>query len=214
VDSALAAILTVHLACGVRTHAIPACEVDRRDSSELEHFPSILSKVAENATITEAYGDKLYCTVDSYTFVAALGVTGYFAFREGFTGAAGGEFGRMFHIFMADPEGFWKHYHPRSNIETAISMMKTRIFGSRILCNKSPTGMKNEIYCPVIAHNVRCLIMCMFEHGIVPKLLVPVGYEDRYPRLHRSTKVMASNPGSHRLTQCCAPGVGFCVPSN
>jgi transposase len=163
----------VPLACGVRTHGIPTCEVHHRDSRELEHFPSILSKVAKNSIVRAAYGDKLYCTVDSYEFVAALGATAYFPFREGFTGAAGGEFGRMFHIFMADPEAFWKHYHQRSNIEAAISMMKTRIFGSRILWSKSPTGMKNEIYCRVIAHNMRCLIMCMFEHGIVPKLLAP-----------------------------------------
>jgi hypothetical protein len=33
--------------------------------------------------------------------------------------------------------------------------------------------MANEAYCRAITHNTRVLVQCMFEHGIVPRVLVP-----------------------------------------
>jgi hypothetical protein len=54
----------------------------------------------------------------------------------------------MYHLFMHRRDDFCKHYHKRSNIETAHSMTKGK-FESH-LRNKSETGQINEALCKVL----------------------------------------------------------------
>ncbi len=58
------------------------------------------------------------------------------------------------------------HYHRRSNIETAYSMIKGK-FGSS-LRSKSDTGKINEALCKVLAHNICVLVQATHELGIEP----------------------------------------------
>ena len=48
------------------------------------------------------------------------------------------------------------HYHRRSNIETAYSMIKGKFCSS--LRSKSDTGQINEALCKVLAHNICVLV--------------------------------------------------------
>ncbi len=59
-----------------------------------------------------------------------------------------------------------EHYHKRSNIETAYSMIKGK-FGSH-LRSKSDTGQINEALCKVLAHNICVLIQAMHALNIHP----------------------------------------------
>ena len=59
-----------------------------------------------------------------------------------------------------------EHYHKRSNIESAYSMIKGK-FGSS-LRSKSGTGQINEALCKVLAHNLCVLVQAMHELGIEP----------------------------------------------
>jgi transposase len=61
---------------------------------------------------------------------------------------------------------FMEHYHKRSNIETAYSMIKGK-FGSE-LRSKSDTGQINEVLCKVLAHNICVLIQAMHALNIHP----------------------------------------------
>jgi transposase len=72
----------------------------------------------------------------------------------------------MYHLFMYEREAFMEHYHKRSNIETAFSMIKGTL-GSA-LRSKSDTGQINEALCKVLAHNVRVLIHAMHALNIHP----------------------------------------------
>ena len=63
------------------------------------------------------------------------------------------------------------HYHKRSNIETAYSMIKGK-FGSA-LRSKSDTGQINEALCKVLAHNICVLIQATHELGIEPVFFAP-----------------------------------------
>ncbi len=56
-------------------------------------------------------------------------------------------------------EAYMEHYHKRSNIETAYSMIKGK-FGSA-LRSKSDTGQINEALCKILAHNICVLIQAM-----------------------------------------------------
>jgi transposase len=53
---------------------------------------------------------------------------------------------------MHKRDDFLEHYHKRSNIETAYSMIKGK-FGSS-LRSKSDTGQINETLCKVLCHNI------------------------------------------------------------
>jgi hypothetical protein len=64
------------------------------------------------------------------------------------------------------------HYHKRSNIETAYSMIKGK-FGSS-LRSKSDTGQINEALCKVLAHNICVLIQAMHALNIEPIFRQPL----------------------------------------
>lgn len=51
---------------------------------------------------------------------------------------------------------FMEHYHMRSNIESAFSMIKGK-FGDSVK-SKSDTGQVNEALCKVLCHNIYVLI--------------------------------------------------------
>jgi transposase len=59
-----------------------------------------------------------------------------------------------------------QHYHKRSNVESAFSMMK-RKFGDG-LRSKTDVAMVNETLCKILCHNLVVLIQEMCELGIVP----------------------------------------------
>ena len=58
------------------------------------------------------------------------------------------------------------HYHKRSNVETTIMMVKTKL-GDK-LKSKNFIAQKNELLCKFIAHNIIVLIHEMHEFGINP----------------------------------------------
>jgi transposase len=80
-----------------------------------------------------------------------------------------GMWARMYHLFMYQREAHMEHYHKRSNIETAYSIIKG-MFGSA-LRSKSDTGQINESLCKILAHNICVLIQAMHALNITP--LVP-----------------------------------------
>ena len=80
--------------------------------------------------------------------------------------------GEMYHLFMYRREEYMEHYHKRSNIETAFSMIKGK-FGSA-LRSKSDTGQINEALCKVLAHNICVLVQATHEFGIEPVFFAPV----------------------------------------
>ena len=61
---------------------------------------------------------------------------------------------------------FLEHYHKRSNVETAFSMMKAKFGGS--VRAKTPVAQVNEVLCKVLCHNICVLIQSMYELGITP----------------------------------------------
>ena len=59
-----------------------------------------------------------------------------------------------------------EHYHKRSNIETAYSMIKGK-FGIA-LRSKSDTGQINEALCKILAHNICVLIQALHALNVHP----------------------------------------------
>ena len=75
--------------------------------------------------------------------------------------------------FMYNRMTFMEHYHMRSNVESAYSMIKGK-FGDS-LRSKSDTGQINEALCKVLCHNICVLVQAIHELGIEPV------FEGHYP---------------------------------
>ncbi len=72
----------------------------------------------------------------------------------------------MYHLFMHRREEYMEHYHKRSNIETAYSMIKGK-FGDSVK-SKSDAGQVNEALCKVLCHNICVLIQAIHTFNIEP----------------------------------------------
>lgn len=107
-----------------------------------------------------------YASGENYEGIAALGGTGFFAFKSNTTGGIGGLFEKMFHYFQFQKDEFLKHYHQRSNVESTFSAVK-RKFGDSVR-SKTDVAMKNEVLCKLLAHNLTCLIQEEETLGIAP----------------------------------------------
>jgi len=73
---------------------------------------------------------------------------------------------QMYYYFMYNRLTFMEHYHMRSNVESAFSMLKGK-FGDSVR-SKSDTGQINEALCKVLCHNICVLVLAIHELGIEP----------------------------------------------
>ena len=69
----------------------------------------------------------------------------------------------MYYLFMYNRLTFMEHYHMRSNVESAYSMIKAK-FGDS-LRSKSDICQINEVLCKVLCHNIYVLVLAMHELG-------------------------------------------------
>ena len=70
------------------------------------------------------------------------------------------------YYFMFNRETYMEHFHKRSNVEAAFSMVKGK-FGAAVR-SKNDVGQVNEVLCKVLSHNVCVLIQAMHKLGIEP----------------------------------------------
>ena len=147
--------------CGVKTHIITAAVILDRTASDLAQLQKLLHTTAENFTVRQVSADAVYNTKRNQEEIAAIGAEAFIPFKRSHTGKQGGLWGEKFRQWQDDRPNFLKHYHQRSNVETAIMMWKTS-FGDG-LRSRTEIAMKNELYCKLICHNLSCLIKAMYE---------------------------------------------------
>ena len=117
--------------------------------------------------IREVSADKAYLSHKNLSAGEALGGMPFIPFKSNtLESTKAGTWARMYPLFMYRREKYMQHYHKRSNIETAYSMIKGK-FGSA-LRSKSSTGQINEALCTVLAHNICVLIQAMHALNIHP----------------------------------------------
>ena len=156
-----------HVICGTKTHVITAVEILSRDAGDSPQFKPLVETTAGNFTVREVSADKAYLSHDNLATVDALGGVAFLHFKvNSQPGAPGSLWEKMFHFYSLHREEYLAHYHRRSNVESAISMVKAKFRDS--VRSKTDTAMKNEVLCKLVAHNICCLIMSQLELGIAP----------------------------------------------
>ncbi len=157
----------VHLMCGVNTKTVTAVEISGWAANDTTYFVPLVQKIAEHFDVREVSADKAYLSRKNLQAVEEVGGMPFVPFKSNTLEPTGaGAWARMYHLFMYKREEYMEHYHKRSNIETAYSMIKGK-FGSA-LRSKSDVGQINEALCMVLAHNICVLVQATHELGIEP----------------------------------------------
>ncbi len=158
-----------HLMCGVRTKIVTAVDISGWTANDTTHFIPLVQRTAEHFPVKEVSADKAYLSHKNLEAVEGVGGTAYIPFKSNTVEPEAGDssaWAQMYHYFMGNRETFLEHYHQRSNVETAYSMMKAK-FGDS-LRSKSDVGQINEALCKVLCHNLCVLVQAMHELGIEP----------------------------------------------
>lgn len=161
-----------HIMCGVKTHVVTAVEATPFESADVKQLPALLERTAQTFQISEVSADKAYSDHRNIHAINEIGGTAYIPFRSNSTGQASSKhqfdslWNRMWHFYNFNRESFLEHYHKRSNVESAFSMIKAK-FGGAVRA-KSPVAQVNEVLCKVLAHNICCLIQSIYELGLEP----------------------------------------------
>ena len=158
----------MHLVCGVKTHIVTGVEITRATKHESPLYPDLLKQTAKAGfTMHEVSADKGYISQKNLQATVDMGATPFIPFRVNVQPDRGTDlWSKMFFYYNFKRDEFFAHYHKRSNVETAFSMIKAK-FGER-LRSKTATAQVNEALCKVLCHNICCLIQSIFELGIEP----------------------------------------------
>ena len=159
--------LKLHAMVGVTTHVITSVEISDRDSHDTNYFKPLVTNTASRFNLREVSGDKAYANRANLKLVESVGAKPYITFRSNTRGdSTCATWNRIFHYYSLHREEYMRHYHKRSNSESAFSMVKAR-FGER-LRSKTKTAQVNEVLCKVLAHNLCCVIQSIYELGSEP----------------------------------------------
>jgi transposase len=157
-----------HAVCGVKTNVITAVEITEGHVNDQTQFEPLAKDTARNFSIREFTADKGYLSKKNYNVIRDFGGIAFIPFKSNTSGkCAGGDsftFKKMFQVFKEHREVFMQHYHKRSNIESAFSMIK-RKFGTNVKCKKE-ISQDNEILSKVLAHNICVLVQELFLNKI------------------------------------------------
>jgi transposase len=161
-----------HLMVGVNTKTVTAVDISGWAANDTNYFVPLLERTAEHFDVREVSADKAYLSRKNLNAVEMVGGMPFIPFKSNtLEPTEAGAWARMYHLFMYKREEYMQHYHKRSNIETAFSMIKGK-FGSS-LRSKSDTGQINEALCKVLAHNICVLVQAIHELGIEPVFFAP-----------------------------------------
>jgi hypothetical protein len=136
-------------------------------ANDANYFVPLLARTAQHFEVREVSADKAHLSRKNLNAVESVGGMPFIPFKSNTVDPTeAGMWARMYHLFMYRREQYMEHYHKRSNIETAHSMIKGK-FGSA-LRSKSDTGQINEALCKVLAHNIFVLIQAMHTFNLHP----------------------------------------------
>ncbi|MDX2166478.1 MAG: IS5 family transposase [Deltaproteobacteria bacterium] len=160
-----------HACVGTKTNIVTAVVISGMQEHDSPQFAKLVESTAERFTVREVSADKAYSGRDNYALVEHLGATPFIPFRSNAKpDPKSPAWNKMWHWFALNREDFCLHYHKRSNVEAAFSMIK-RVFGDSVRA-KTPVAQINEVLLKIVCHNIRVLIHEMHELGIEPALMI------------------------------------------
>jgi len=156
-----------HLMVGVRTKIVTSVDVSGWTANDTTYFVPLVERTAEHFQLREVSADKAYLSRKNLKAVERAGGTPYVPFKSNTVPPNDDSvWSKMYSVFMLNRETFLEHYHKRSSVESAFSMVKA-MFGDS-LRSKSDTGQINEALCKILAHNLSVLCYAMHRLAMEP----------------------------------------------
>ena len=155
-----------HLLCGCRTNIILSIKMTRKDVGDSRLFKMLAPEARRYFDIQNIVADKAYCSRENLRFAHEIGMMPFIPFKKNMKAkrkGKGGIWREMYLFFQKRADEFNRHYHHRSNVETAFHMLKQR-FGSN-LTTKSFEANGVELKFKAFCHNLCVLIQESFEMG-------------------------------------------------
>lgn len=165
--------LKVHAIVGTKTHVIIDAVVAEANSGDAPQFEPLLRGALDSGFRPGFIAaDSGYLSKYNYRLSGELGVQPRIAFRSNSLNRSGNRgspsaWRKAYHLFHANPAGWDRVYHQRSNVESVFSALK-RKFGEN-LRSRNHVAQVNEAICKLIAYNLTVVVHEIFEHGIAPQ---------------------------------------------
>ena len=161
----------LHIMVGVQTNIVTVADATASQSADSPYLPEFVRTTAEHFHIREVSADAAYSSRRNLHAVVDAGGTPYIDFKSVAKARAKGRkpdalWTHMYHMFTLNAAEFKRHYHKRSNVETAFHMIKAK-FGDRVRA-KTDTAQVNEVLMKVLCHSICVLIRAMHVLGITP----------------------------------------------
>lgn len=158
-----------HIACGAKTQIICSAQITDKDVGDSPVFGNLFAGFSKYFEAKELSADKAYSSKHNLAMALDLDIMPYIPFRSNSVAEDGfhrnnSAWIQMYYYFKYNEEEFLRHYHQRSKIETAFSMVKKRLGPN--LKSKIFSAQKNELLCRFLVHNICVLIQEIFELGI------------------------------------------------
>lgn len=164
--------LTIHISVGTKSKIVTAIDIKKGDDNKI--FREHVDKTSENFKINEWSGDGMYWAKLNCDKVKEKGGKPYFKCKTGKTAWNGKQDGHpawkeMNKESIDHPKEYKKHYHKRSNVESA-NMSKKMIHGDKVY-SEYGTARINEEILRWINHNINILNRAKHEWNINPKFM-------------------------------------------
>ena len=161
--------LKAHISIGVKSKIVTAVNLDKgKDNLIFREHVAITTK---NFQISEWSADGIYWCKENCRTVSSVGGRPFFKVKSSWNGKKSGclSWKEMNLLSVENNEEYLKHYHKRSNVESA-NMSKKMLHGDKIY-SKLPTARINEETLRWLNHNINVLNRAKYEWNINPKFL-------------------------------------------
>lgn len=163
--------ITDHITVGVKSKTVTALNVGIKKGKDNIIFRKHVDKTAKNFQIEDWSGDGTYWAKKNCRKVTEKGGKPYFNVKKSWNGKQSGcpSWKEMNSESKDNPKDYGKHYHKRSNVETA-NQSKKMLHGDKVY-SKLKSARINEETLRWINHNINVLNRAKYEWKITPKFM-------------------------------------------
>lgn len=164
--------IKLHAVIGTNTNVVTAAEVTVSAANDSPQLAGLVERtVANGFHVKELSADKAYLSHHNLAVVESVGAQPFIPFKSNSGTGGSPAWERLYHLYAANSDDYFAHYHKRSNVESTFSAMK-RKFGDNVR-SKLQVAQFNEVLLKCICHNLSVLVHSIHELGIEPKFWQP-----------------------------------------